>query len=103
MNEQVAGINESGLDRIALETIESADRINKIFNQLQILVDETSSYFSSISGEMFRQKMAEQATYYQTMNQNILSYANDFVNLKSFYKAKAVEMTDIFQSHSNNN
>ena len=102
MNERVAGINESGLDKIALEVIESADKINKIFNQLQILVDETNSYFLSTSGDLFRKKMTEQANYYQTMNQNILSYANDFVNLKAFYQNKANEMTSIFQSHSNN-
>lgn len=103
MNEQVAGINESGLDKIALEVIESADKINKIFNQLQLLVDGTNSYFSSVSGDEFRKKMADQTLYYQTMNQNILSYASDFVNLKTYYQVKADEMTDIIQTHSNDN
>lgn len=102
MNEQISGINESGLDKIALEVIEAADRINKIFNQLQLLVDETSSYFSSPSGDAFRKKMTEQASYYQTVNQNILSYASDFVNLKTIYQIKTNEMVDIFQKPSNN-
>lgn len=102
MSEQVSGISESGLDKIALEVIESADRISKIFNQLQLLVDETNSYFLSTSGDVFRKKMSEQASYYQTMNQNILSYASDFVNLKTFYRNKTVELVDTLQSSSNN-
>lgn len=102
MSEQVSGISESGLDKIVLEVIESADRINKILNQLQLLVDETNSYFLSNSGSIFRKKMAEQASYYQTMSQNILSYASDFVNLKTLYRNRTTELIDVLQSSSNN-
>lgn len=103
MNETVSGINEAGIDKIALEVIESADKMNKILNQIQLLVDETNSYFLSSSGNEFRKKMSDQASYYQTMNQNILSYASDFVNLKTYYQSKTEEMMDILQKPSIDN
>lgn len=103
MNDRVSGINETGLDKIALEVVESADKINKILNQIQLLVDGTNSYFLSSSGDEFRKKMSDQASYYQTMNQNILSYASDFVNLKTHYQNKVPEMVEIFQHHHSNN
>jgi len=103
MDEKVSGINEIGLDKIALEVVESADKINKILNQIQLLVDGTNSYFLSSSGDEFRKKMSDQASYYQTMNQNILSYASDFVNLKKYYQVKVFEVSDIMQTYSDEN
>lgn len=91
MHEQynVSGVNEVGLDRIATDIIEYADKLNNIFNQLQLLVDNSKNYFNSEVNQIFCRNFKKQAEYYQIINQNILSYASDFVKIKQSYKVGA--------------
>lgn len=94
MSGHVSGINEVGLDNLAMEIVDYADKINKIFNQLQLLVDQTSSCFIAPEGEQFRKKFSEQAEHYSMINQNILSYASDFVKVKDLYQRKTIDIAD---------
>lgn len=96
MHEQynVSGVNEIGLDRMATDIIEYADKLNNIFNQLQILVDNSKNYFNSEVNQIFCRNFKKQAEYYQIINQNILSYASDFVKVKQSYKVGAENIAD---------
>lgn len=96
--ENVSGVNESGLDRLATDIIDYTDKLNKIFNQLQLLVDETNKYFLSDVGDNFRSRFKEQSYYYQNMSQNILSYATDFVRVNASYSKNSMDMVDIFKT-----
>lgn len=98
MMENISGVNASGLDRLATDIIDYTDKLNKIFNQLQLLVDETNTYFLSDVGNDFRSKFKEQSYYFQEMNQNILSYATDFVKVNASYSKSSMNMADIFKT-----
>lgn len=101
MDGKVSGVNEAGIDKLALEIIDYADKLNKVFNQLQILVDNTNSYFNSESGDVFRKNMKIHSENYKVLNQNILNYASDFVKVKEFYKKETIKIADILQSSVN--
>ena len=98
MMENISGVNSSGLDRLATDIIDYTDKLNKIFNQLQLLVDETNKCFLSDVGNDFRSKFKEQSYYFQEMNQNILSYATDFVKVNAKYRNSSMNMADIFNT-----
>lgn len=94
MQEHVNGINEQGLENLAMEIVEYANKANQILNQINLLVDQTSSYFISPEGILYRKKLQEQFMNYQIMCQNILSYANDLVKVKNMYSKKTIDMID---------
>lgn len=98
----IIGINERRLELLATKIFEYADQTNKIFNQLQSLVDETGNYFISDEGTLFRKKLKQQAIHYYTVNQNLLSYANDFIKLKATYGNRIVDISNIMVSEKEN-
>ena len=90
----VSGINEIGLDKMATEIIEYADKLNKIFNQLQLLINDSKNYFNSEVNQIFCSNFKKQAEYCQIINSNILSYASDFVKVKQSYKVGAENIVE---------
>ena len=90
----VSGVNEAGLDRIATDIIEYADKLNKIFNQLQLLINDSKNYFNSEVNQIFCSNFKKQAEYCQIINSNILSYASDFVKVKQSYKVGAENIAE---------
>ena len=100
MQDKIIGINETRLEKLTLEIIDYADKINKIFNQLQLLLDETNKCFITSEGNEFRKKFQNQLYNYQTINQNILSYVGDLVKVKEIYKNSAINIADIIIDHT---
>lgn len=97
MMKNISGVNLVGLDRLATEIIDYTDRLNKIFDQLQLLVDETSKYFLSDVGNDFRTRFRKQSYYYPEISQNILSYATDFVKVNNSYRKNSMNMVNFFK------
>lgn len=90
----VAGVNEQKMENLALDIIEYANRLNKIFNRIQLITDETKNSFISDQGDLFRKKLENQSNYYQIVNQNILSYANDIIKVNNKYKFGVKQIAD---------
>lgn len=93
MREDLAGINESGIDTLVLDIVEYVEKMNRLFGRLQELSAETKTYFDSAEGNQFREKMNSQLTFCQTVNQNILNYANDLTKVKGKYKTGEVNIS----------
>jgi len=102
MKENINGINSQLIDKLVIEIMDYADKINKIQNQLQELVGDTSTYFNSPSGTEFRKSFKEKEQNYQTMNQNILNYAKDFVKVKQVYNTQILNITDTLNKATSN-
>lgn len=94
MKVNTSGINEHQIDKLTIDIMEYADRINKVLNQIQELVNSSGLYLKSESGNTFRENFKLIEKNYQTMNQNILSYARDFVKVKAIYRNQILNIAD---------
>lgn len=102
MRENISGINEHLIDKLVIEIMDYADKANKVLNQIQELVDGTTLYMSSPCGTAFRTSFSALEQNYQTMNQNILNYAKDFVKVKEVYKTQVLNVVDTVNKATGN-
>ncbi|MEG1495125.1 MAG: hypothetical protein RSB99_02195 [Bacilli bacterium] len=86
MNSNLSGINEGGLDKLALDIYDTAERIHNILNTLDDLVTGTTSYYNCESGNQLRSKFQDLKAGFTVINQNIQNYGNDLVKAKYLYK-----------------
>lgn len=96
--EKIAGINERRLNFLVLEIRECAEKINKISNQLRDITYDTKTCFKSELGDEFRKKCNLSLDEFNTINKNILNYAQALVNTKSKYDNIGDKVDEILRS-----
>ena len=103
MHENVSwnGISIEGIDKLMSDILDYVDKSNKILNQIDDLVDETSSYFSCESGDKFREKFEMLKAGTPIINSNILSYNTDLMNVKHNYQLRANAGVDMLNAGNN--
>ena len=92
--EDIRGINESKIDLLVIELSDYADKINKIFNDTDDIMQKVKSSYNSNSALAFLSSYNNLSSNYHTINQNIIGYAKDLVNIKKIYKAKTQTIAD---------
>lgn len=88
---QLAGINEGNIDIVIRKLQDDLDKLLSKFNQLDIIVDSTSSFFESTYADTFRTNYKVYRDNYQIIKNNILSYIDDLVAVKANYKKFAID------------
>lgn len=88
---KVSGINEIAVDRMINDIALYADRIKRIFNDIETVVTQTQTFYKCDSGTTFRNNFNQLAYNFKSINQSVLSYANDFANLKANSKSRMEE------------
>ncbi len=96
----VSGINDVKLEILMSDITDYADKLNKIFNEANKIVEQTSIYFDCESGMAFREKYNTLSENHQTINSNILSYAKELLAVKDRYKKGMGEISDMVNSYS---
>ena len=86
MSNEIIGIKEEKLKKLILEIYDYRDKISKILETADILVNETKNYYKSEDGELYRKKFAIFANNFDIMLKNIKSYADDLERVISDFK-----------------
>ena len=68
------------------------DRVSNILNQLEGLVQDSKSFYNCESANVFYNNFNQFANNFKILRKNILSYSEDFTNVKSNYQARMVEL-----------
>lgn len=92
---KVSGINEIAVDRMIDDIALYADRIKRIFNDIETVVTQTQIFYVCDSATTFRNNFNQLAYNFKSINQSVLSYANDFANLKANIKSRMEEAKTI--------
>lgn len=79
------GISTDKIDKLMLDILDYAEKNNKILNQIQTLVNNSSKYFICDAGNSYRKKFNEFFNEASTVNKNILSYNDDYRSIKNHY------------------
>ena len=91
-------INDEKIKTLILEIYEYRDKISKILDDAEYLVDSTKNFYDSEDGTKFRTKFNEFSTNFSTFLANIKSYGEDLDVVLSKYKEAAVKNVDIFKN-----
>lgn len=98
----VSGINEIAVDRMINDISLYADRIKRILNDIENVVTQTRSFYECDSATTYRNNFNQLAYNFKSVNQSILSYANDFANLKANSKSRLESSASILDRAKTN-
>ena len=94
----ISGINEDAIDKLVLDIFGYVERINQTLKNIDSLVNETSQFYVGESGNKFRNRFNELRANFPIVNQNLLSYTDDLIKVKSglknFSSELSIEITD---------
>lgn len=93
-NKDWNGISETGIDKLMMDIIDYAEKMNQILNNISNLVEDTKEFYDCDSGEKFRNRYGELQQSFSTVNKNILSYNTDLLNVKLDYLNREVYLTE---------
>ena len=83
----MSAINEESLDKLVVEIYDYASKIKSILDSMEDVVLGTESYFDCEIGENTRNKFKMLSSKFAAVSDNIISYAEDLVQVKtSYYK-----------------
>ena len=72
--EKLTGINEQNMKSLILDIYECRDKISKILNDAQFLMEKTKDYYLSEDGDLIRRKFNELCYNNKILLNNIKSY-----------------------------
>lgn len=81
--ENITGINETNLNKLALDILDIEDNINKILNSIDDNMEKVSKNYDSNESNELLNKYHEFACNNEILKKNIHSYYEDFINLKT--------------------
>lgn len=90
MRNSVAGINETGINILIMDIKDSLEKINKHYYNIVDLVEKSSTYFDCSCNSNYKNYFNKLKNNYNTLKENILSYTDDLVAVKTKY-SNAIE------------
>ena len=100
MQKDVVGFNEEKMNKLIIEIFDYANKVNKIFNQANELIENTKTFYDCESGNKFREKYMTLSDNYKIINQNILSYAKELTTVKKKYTTSGQQIGEDFNFKS---
>lgn len=82
-----SGFTEQSLDKLVVEVYDYASNVKSILNKIEEIMTDSSSYFDCDVAVEVRNKFKVISERFYLVSDNIISYAEDLVQVKSaFYK-----------------
>ena len=95
--EKLTGINEQNMKSLILDIYECRDKISKILNDAQFLMEKTKDYYLSEDGDLIRRKFNELCYNNKILLNNIKGYGEDLEKVMFNYKKLGNKTNDIFK------
>jgi flagellar capping protein FliD len=97
----IIGINTLTIDDIKKQVIKCAEDSNTIINKIDLIIENSKSYFKCPAGDKFREKYEVISREKQRINENILSYNTDLSNASETFKNEFDKIEDVFTGMRN--
>lgn len=95
--EKIVAIREEQLKKLILEIYDLRDKASKVFNDLEVLMSNSSSYFDSDDGKACREKFRLLSQNFPTFLSNMESYGEDLEKVIVRYHNLTYKNVDIFR------
>lgn len=97
----IIGINTSAIDDIREQVIKCAEESNTIINKIDLIIENSKSYFKCPAGDKFREKYETLSLEKQKICENILSYNTDLLNASETFEAEFKKVATAFDNMRN--
>ena len=97
MTNKLMGINSDSLKKMILEIYECRDKMSKILDDAEYLVQSTNTYYKTEDGNELRSKFQKFSATFPTFLENIRSYGEDLEEVINIYKKNDLKRVDIFK------
>jgi len=87
--EDLISINEEAIDKLVLNLYDYSERINNILNQINDLMNYSSTYFKGQQSNEIIKKYNDLQTSIVNVKQNISSYPADLIKVKNRFRNTA--------------
>lgn len=91
--ENISGVNDQKIDLLIKDIYSYYDRIREIFNEVENIMDSTSTFYKSETANLIRHEFQQYKDKFYIVGKNILSYADDMEKVKKNYANRVVEAT----------
>ena len=98
MNDVVVGINEQKLDQLVLDIIDASTRIKSKLDKIEMLVDETSTFYNCSAADNYRSKFNDFKSNFSIVNKNFIDMSNDLLNVKLSKRLVEEDVKDNFRA-----
>lgn len=97
MQENLVAINSENLKKLILDIYEYRDKMSKILEDAELLVQSSKLYYTSKDGDKFREKFKSFSSTFPMFLSNVRSYGQDLENVLQNYKRNDTKSIDIFK------
>ena len=101
-NEFTICINENALDDIMLKLNNVIDSISKLLNDIEMKFYNVKEYFSGDVADEIQTKFKSYSDQYSTIKDNLNTYVNDLMIIKSALGKIDIKNTNFFQEETQN-
>lgn len=98
-NKQIA-INSNSINRLIIDTNDYAIRLKKIFNEIEAIVDNISTYYDCSSMKYYQKSFNQFRKNFQTMSDNMLTYKADMKTLNKVFVNKEIALSQEIMDES---
>lgn len=99
---KMSAINEDALDKLVVEIYDYASKIKSILGNMEDLVLGTETYFDCEVGINARNKFKLLSSRFAVIPDNIVSYAEDLVQVKTSYYKISDDLTAMANNSKSN-
>ena len=91
--EDLISVNEEAIDKLVLDLYDYSERINNVLNQINDLVNYSSTYFKGQISNDIVGKYNSLKISLENFKRNIYSYSSDLVKVKNQFRNRASDLT----------
>jgi len=96
MEKDIIAINRDTLKKLILDIYDYRDKLSKILEDAELVVESTKSFYQTADAEEFRKKFKQLSSNFPIFLENIKSYGEDLEKVLSIYKENDLKSVDIF-------
>jgi hypothetical protein len=101
-NNVLLAIDENALDDIMLKLNNDIDSISKLLNDIEMKFYNVKEYFSGDVADEIQTKFKSYSDQYSTIKDNLNTYVNDLMIIKSALGKIDIKNTNFFQEETQN-
>ncbi|MCI8588610.1 MAG: hypothetical protein HFG40_03055 [Bacilli bacterium] len=87
----VSGINAQGLRKLSLDMITYEEDFQKIFSELQNIMNQTKAIFDGEAGNQYRKNFDNFSTNFKVITNSMKNYSEDFISVIKQYEKRELQ------------
>ena len=101
MDTNANGIDEEGLNKLALELFDYVEKLNRILNSIDTIISDSALYYTSVSANILRRRFNNTKVNFPIVKENIMGYKDDLIRVKRNFSNISTDIAAMILRDSN--